>query len=126
MPRRSGRSITAPERYMYLGEVFEAVSETRIDDPTRYEEAVTDVDSCLWKTAMKAEMESMYSNQVWELVDLPPNVRPIGCKWIYKRKRNSEGLVEAYKARLVAKGYAQREGIDYEETFSPVAVIKSF
>ena len=111
---------------MYLGEVFEAVSETRIEDPTRYEEAVTDVDSCLWQTAMKAEMESMYSNQVWDLVDLPPNVRPIGCKWIYKRKRNSEGLVEAYKARLVAKGYSQREGIDYEETFSPVAMIKSF
>ena len=75
---------------------------------------------------MKAEIESMYSNQVWELVDLPPNVHPIGCKWIYKKKRNSEVLVEVYKARLMAKGYSQREGIDYEETFSPVAVIKSF
>jgi len=65
MPRRSGSSIKAPERYMYLGEVSEAVSEIKIEDPTRYEEAVTDVDSCLWQTAMKDEMESLNSNQIW-------------------------------------------------------------
>jgi hypothetical protein len=111
---------------MYLGEVFVAISETVVEDPTSYQEAMTEVDSCLWQKAMKSEMESMYSNKVWDLVDLPPNVRPIGCKWIYKRKRGSDGLVEAFKARLVAKGYSQREGIDYEETFSPVAMIKSF
>ena len=50
-------------------------------------------------------MDSMYSNQVWELVDLPEGVKPIGCKWIYKRKRGADGKVETYKARLVAKGY---------------------
>ena len=65
---------------MYLGEVSEAVSETRIEDPTRYKEAVTDVDSCLWQTAMKAEIESMYSNQIWGFVDLPSNVYSIWCK----------------------------------------------
>ena len=80
MPRRSGSSIKAPEWYMYLGEVSEAVSETRIEDPTRYEEAVTDIDSCLWQTAMKAEMESLYSNQIWGFVDLPSNVCSIWCK----------------------------------------------
>ena len=63
-------------------------------------------------------MESMYFNSVWELVDLPEGVKPIGCKWIYKRKRDSAGKVQTFKARLLANGYTQREGIDYEETFS--------
>ena len=65
-------------------------------------------------------MESMYSNSVWSLVKAPK-----GCKWIYKRKRRLDGKVETFKAILVAKGYTQKEGIDYEETFSPVAMLKS-
>ena len=74
---------------------------------------------------MNTEMESMYSNQVWLLVDPPDGVKPIGCKWVYKRKRRVDGMVETFKAQLVAKGYTQKEGFDYEETFSPVAMIKS-
>ena len=74
---------------------------------------------------IKIEMESMYSNQVWTLVDLPDNIKPIGCKWIYKRNRGPNGRVETFKARLVVKGFTQKEGIDYEETFSPVAMLKS-
>ena len=70
-------------------------------------------------------MESMYSNQVWHLVDPPDGVKSIGCKWVYKRKRGVDGKVETFKTRLVAKGYTQKEGFDYEETFSPVAMIKS-
>ena len=68
---------------------------------------------------------SMYSNQVWDLVKAPNDIKPIGCKWVYKRKRGIDGKVETFKAWLVAKGYTQKEGIDYEETFSPGAMLKS-
>jgi len=123
--RRSGRIRHEPERFMANGETFLAESLEHDRDPYTYKEAMEDVDANLWTEAMKAEMKSMDFNLVWELVDLPDGIKPIGCKWVYKRKRNAEGKVETYKARLVAKGYTQKEGIDYEETFSPVAMLKS-
>ncbi|MCO5569079.1 hypothetical protein L7F22_022786 [Adiantum nelumboides] len=70
---------------------------------------------------MNEEMDALYGNETWKLTPLPKGKKPIGCKWVYKVKHNSNGSVSRYKARLVAKGYAQTYGIDYEEMFAPVA-----
>ena len=70
---------------------------------------------------MKNKMTSTSQNKVWILVDLPNGYRPIDCKWVFKTKRNAKGHVERYKERLVAKSYNQREGIDFNETLSPVS-----
>ena len=122
---RSGRLIPKPARYALLGETYQVVLDNPNDDPTTYEEALEDVDVKEWKKAMDCELESRGSNSVWSLVEAPKWVKPIGCKWIYKRKRGPYGKVETFKARLVAKGYTQKEGIDCDETFLPVAMLKS-
>ena len=119
-PRRSNRVRKEPERFGFLHEDGQPD-----DDPRTYKEAVSDTDSGRWLEAMRSEMDSMYSNKVWTLVDPPEGIVPVGCKWIYKRKLGVDGEVVTYKARLVAKGYTQRPGIDFEDTFSPVAMSKS-
>lgn len=125
VPRRSGRVVRQPDRWIGLGISSDMIPDNQDLDPWTYNEALQDKDVESWHKAMISEMESMDSNQVWELVEPPKGVKPIGCKWVYKRKRGADGKVETFKARLVAKGYTQKEGIDYEETFSPVAMLKS-
>ena len=87
-------------------------------EPARYEEAATDQK---WIAAMKEELKMIEKNQTWELVDRPKHKKAIGVKWVYRTKLNPDGSVNKYKARLVVKGYAQMFGVDFSETFAPVA-----
>ena len=74
-----------------------------------------------WQHAMKEELDAMEANNTWEVTPLPKGKHTIGCRWVYRVKRKQDGSVDRYKARLVAKGYTQQAGIDFQDTFSPVA-----
>ncbi|GKF32157.1 retrotransposon protein, putative, ty1-copia subclass [Tanacetum coccineum] len=74
---------------------------------------------------MNTEMQSMKDNKVWVLVELPPNGRSVGSKWLFKKKTDIDSKVYTFKACLVAKGYTQTYGVDYGKTFSPVADIRA-
>ena len=121
-PRRSTRVRSAPE--WYGNPVLEVMLHDH-DEPTNYEETMMSLDSAKWLEAMKSEMGSMYENKVWTLVDLPDDRQAIENKWIFKKKTDADGNVSVYKSRLVAKGFRQVQGVDYDETFSPVAMLKS-
>ncbi|KAM1448471.1 hypothetical protein ACFXTO_007428 [Malus domestica] len=87
-------------------------------EPRNFHEA-----TCMpeWQDAMTKELQALNDNQTWSVVDLPNGKTVVGSKWIYKTKFNSNGSIEKYKAWLVAQGFTQTYGIDYKETFAPVA-----
>ncbi|RVW88729.1 Retrovirus-related Pol polyprotein from transposon RE1 [Vitis vinifera] len=90
--------------------------------PNSVQEALADP---RWKAAMNEEMKSLQKNETWELIECPLGKKPVGCCWIYTVKYKADGSIERFKARLVAKGYTQTYGIDYTETFAPVAKINT-
>ncbi|KAK1434246.1 hypothetical protein QVD17_11166 [Tagetes erecta] len=132
-PRRTGRRTAIPKRYLdFILEgqpnIEDQVSEFTeellvIDDvPKRFQDASSEKH---WIDAMKTELASIEKNHTWELVHPPKNVKPIGLKWVFKVKRDAEEKLTRYKARLVAKGYVQKQGIDFDEVFAPVARIET-
>ncbi|UYV77663.1 hypothetical protein LAZ67_15001846 [Cordylochernes scorpioides] len=113
---RDRSNISKPKRY-----IDAEINIAEGLEPKTYKEAMDSPNAQFWKEAMNEEMNSLTENDVYECTTLPPGQTPIDCKWVLKTKLNSKGEITRYKARLVAKGFAQKKGIDYEETFSPVA-----
>lgn len=115
-PRRSNRTRQPVNNYM--SNVVEVTSTT--PDPATINEALSGKNAEHWQCAINDEMSSLQANRTWSLVDLPTGRKAIANKWVFKTKIGGDGRIDKFKARLVIKGCAQREGIDYEETFSPV------
>jgi len=101
---RKRRSVISDEYLVYLQEHEDGISLTE-DDPINFCEAMKSSKSQKWIGAMEEELKSMRDNDIWDLVELPEGVNPIGCKWIFKTKRDYMGNIERYKARLAAKGF---------------------
>ena len=95
---------------------------SNISIPSSVQDALADPK---WIKAMNEEMEALQKNSTWELVPLPKGKKTIGCKCVFTVKLKAYGSIDRYKARLVAKGYTQKYGVDYQETFAPVAKLNT-
>ena len=95
------------------------------EEPQTLQEAQSLPDAKQWEQAAQTEYDSILQNKTWEIIDLPKGRKAIGSKWVFKLKYDAEGNIDRYKARIVAKGYSQVQGIDYNETFAPVAKFTS-
>ena len=116
-PRRSKRAKTSKLFGLnFLNYMLE-------DEPQSFKEANSTPEVPFWKEAVNSEIESILQNHTWELVDFSPSCKPLGYKWIFKKKLKASGSIDKYKARLVVKGYKKREGVDYFDTYSPVTKI---
>ncbi|GJS12102.1 zinc finger, CCHC-type containing protein [Tanacetum coccineum] len=95
------------------------------DDPKIFVEAMKSRDVAFWKEAINDEMNFIMDNNTWVLADLSPGCKPLGCKWIFKRKLKVDGTVKKFKARLVIQGFKQKSGIYYFDTYAPVVRIST-
>ncbi|KAG8485844.1 hypothetical protein CXB51_019240 [Gossypium anomalum] len=100
LPRRSLRELYTPERYGFLITTHGNIFLLDQDEPRTYQEAVTSPGSEKWLEAMRSEMDSMYENQVWTLIDPPEGVKPIGCKWVFKKKTDMDAMFKSIRILL--------------------------
>nr|GEW57374.1 retrotransposon protein, putative, Ty1-copia subclass [Tanacetum cinerariifolium] len=122
--RWSTRTRHAPDRMcLYIDTEEHELGD--LGEPANYKAVLLDTESEKWLNAMNVKMQSMKDNEVWVLVELPPNGKTVGSKWLFKKTTDKDGNAHISKARLVAKGYTQTSGIDYEKTFSSVADIRA-
>ena len=119
---RSGRVSHRPREYWRADECAHAAM---ITPPTTYHQAVGAPEGVHWKKAIDEEYASIMKHDTWDLVELPPDRRPVTCKWVFNVKQKADGSIDRYEARLVARGFTQAEGINYHETFSPVVKMTS-
>nr|GEU52472.1 retrotransposon protein, putative, Ty1-copia subclass [Tanacetum cinerariifolium] len=122
--RKSSRTRRTPDHMcLYIDAEVHELGD--LDEPANYKAALLDPESKKWLDAMNVEMQSMKDNDVWVLVELPPNARTVGSKWLFKKKIDMDVALYIFKARLIANGFTQTYGVDYEETFSLVADIRA-
>ncbi|GKC81609.1 zinc finger, CCHC-type containing protein [Tanacetum coccineum] len=95
------------------------------DVPKIYKEGIISRNYAFWKEAIDDEMESLVSNNTWELSDLPPGTKAIGCRWVFRIKYHTDGSIQTFKPRLVIQGFSQRQRVDYFDTYALVARITS-
>ena len=120
-PPRSPYDLSACLTYCHLDPQYKSYLMTVSQGHSTSQYFSQAVQDPLWRAAINKEIQAFEATQTWVLTPLPSGKRTIGCKWVYRVKLNPDDNVERYKARLVAKGYTQREGLDFLETFSPVA-----
>ena len=122
---------STPKRLRSMNDIYDNTKEIEVEEEllflgvkelATYNEASKERP---WKDAMKIEMEDNERNNTWKLVEMRSGHKPIGLKWVYKLKKNTQGEVVKHKERLVAKGYVQKQGIDSEEVFAPVTGIET-
>ena len=95
------------------------------ENPKTLHEVKASPDWPKWEKAVKAELEVLDHMGTWKLVERPPDVKPVACRWVFIKKYNKEGELLKYKARLVAKGFTQRPGFEYNDTFTPVVRLET-
>ena len=113
------RGVQTRSRLASFCEHFSFVSSI---EPKKIDKALKDVD---WVNAMHEELNNFTRNQVWELVERPKDHNVIGTKWVFRNKQDQDGIVIRNKARLVAQGYTQVEGLNFRETYAPVARLEA-